>query len=368
MINGERVRQAREIAGLTQAELAKLADIDQSYISFLEKGQRDASEEVVHRIAMHTKFPLSFFKQESGPEFPLGSLLFRRRQSLTSRDRDRIRQVARLTFEIAGKMLRRFQQIELRLPRSNEEPRVAARLARAALGLSPDSPVSQLISKLEKNGVFVLAVPFHIDEHDAFSVWADTDPRVPIIILSSEKPGDRQRRTVAHELGHLVLHRATTGDVATIEDQADAFASEFLLPEEAMRREIPDPLTLSALAELKSRWGTSMQSIVMRAHELQMITTNQQKYLFQQMSMKGWRKKEPVPIPSEKPRLLAQLAESIYGNPIDHAKFASDVGVPSRLIKTIIAAHATRSEVSTSSAQTSEVVSIFEHRRSRKSR
>jgi Zn-dependent peptidase ImmA (M78 family) len=132
----------------------------------------------------------------------------------------------------------------------------------------------------------------------------------------------------------------------------------------------PDPLTLSALAEMKSRWGTSMQSIVMRAHELQMITTNQQKYLFQQMSAKGWRKSEPVPIPAEKPRLLAKLAESIYGNPIDYTKLSSEVGVPSRLIKTIVAAHATRSEVPAKQQAplTNEVVSIFEHRRSKKSR
>jgi IrrE N-terminal-like domain len=49
----------------------------------------------------------------------------------------------------------------------------------------------------------------------------------PLVLLDALHPGDRQRYTLAHELGHLVMHRSPT---PTMESEATEFASAFLMP------------------------------------------------------------------------------------------------------------------------------------------
>jgi Zn-dependent peptidase ImmA (M78 family)/transcriptional regulator with XRE-family HTH domain len=350
IINGDRVRQAREIKGLTQTELAERVGVSQPTIAYIERtiSQQlfDPSKEIIEAIALQTGFPLQFFYQEdSGPEFPLGSLLYRKRSALASLDKHRFRQLARLVYEIAEKMAKHLNTIPLKIPRIvNEDPITAARLARAELGLSPDTPVRNLLNQIEKNGVFIFALPYSIDEHDAFSVWADTEPRHPVIILSSDKPGDRQRFTVAHEFAHIVMHHSFPQGLKKVEDEANQFAAEFLMPEESMRREILPPVTLTTLAELKPRWGVSIRALIKRASDLEIITERQARYLHQQIISLGWHKKEPVNlhIPAEKPRLFKKMAEVLYGVPINYEKVASYANAPVKLIKEIMDVHADR--------------------------
>ena len=295
-------------------------------------------------LPLQHRFPASFFRLPSAPEFPLGSLLFRRRDSLASDERDQLRQVARLAYEIFDQMASRFKAIDARIPRlSGEYPREAAGLARAAMGLSPDTPITNLINRLERNGVFVLLLPLTGKRADGFSVWADTDPRRPVIVLTGGWPGDRQRFSVAHELGHLVLHQTPNGTPSGMDAEAEEFASEFLLPSEALRQDLSgSAVTLTLLAQLKSKWGASMQAIARQAQALGIITEGQRKYIEKQMGLRGWIREEPVKLDPEKPRLFRKMAESIYGIPTDSLRVAALASAPPKLIDEILDAHASR--------------------------
>jgi Zn-dependent peptidase ImmA (M78 family)/DNA-binding XRE family transcriptional regulator len=346
MINGDRIRQAREIKALTQGELAERCGTSQSHVALFEQNLRTPSDETLELIAVATGFPIPFFKRESAPDLPLGSLLYRKRKTMSSRDRDQVRQLARLVFELIEDLASRFKRIELRLPRmAGATPEDAARITRAELGMSPESPATNLSRRLERNGIVVLPIHLEIDEHDAFSVWADTEPRTPVIVTTAGRPGDRQRWSMAHELGHLVLHQAFTLTPSAIEDEADVFAGEFLLPEDAMRKDLSAPLTLTALADLKSRWGVSMQALVMRAFNLDIVTDGQRRYLFRQFVAKGWMRDEPVLIPSEKPRLLRKLAESAYGQSVDARTISARIDAPWHLIGPALDACATSTDL-----------------------
>ena len=345
-ISGDRIRQAREIQGITQSELAAAVEVDQSTVARWERGLLSPSDEQIASIAFATKFPIAFFRRDSGPEFPFGSLMNRARKSLLSQDRDRLRQVGRLTFELASSLAEKFAPIQIHIPQADPgDPRKAAQLTRNAFGLSPDTPLTNIINRLERSGIFVFGIPDEIDEHDAYSLWADTEPRKPVIIVSAGKPGDRLRFNVAHELGHLVMHRNLDGTLAEREDQADLFASELLLPEQAMRVELGPPLTLTRFAEVKAKWGVSIQATINCAWQLEIITDRQRKYLFMQLSSLGWRKDEPVAIPLERPRLLRKMAESVYGVPVDYAKLSQLVGAPVRLVQQIVEQHSTREQL-----------------------
>ena len=91
-----------------------------------------------------------------------------------------------------------------------------------------------------------------------------------MIVVAETAAGDRRRFSVAHELGHLVLHQFPQGAPRVLEQQADAFAEAFLLPEAAMREALVPPITLTTLADLKTRWGVSLQALIRRALTLEL--------------------------------------------------------------------------------------------------
>ncbi len=376
MINGDRVRQAREIKGWTQAQLAERIEVSQSTIAHIESDSQQLlimpSEKVIEAIALQTGFPLRFFYQKSAPEFPLGSLLFRNRRSvLKKEDKNKFHQLGRLVYEIADKMSQDLSFPEMRVPRvENETPQVAARIARAKLGASPDTPIKNLLNRLEKNGVFIFTLPYDVEAQDAYSLWADNEPnRRPVIILCGIKSGDRQRFSVSHEFGHLVMHYSFPQGLKQVEKEADEFAAEFLMPEEAMKREIIPPVTLTTLANLKVRWGVSISALALRARDLEIISQRQWRYLHKQKRDKGWERKEPenLHINAEKPRAFKKMVEVLHGFPVSASKVASYNNSPVRIVDEILTAHADKPELprkeTTIPLQSNKVVSILDRRK-----
>ncbi|MCK9568599.1 XRE family transcriptional regulator [Candidatus Pacearchaeota archaeon] len=348
MINGDRVRQAREFRGLTQIELAKKIGVHQSEIVQIELGRITPGDEILQKITFQVGFPPAFFKQPTSVEFPLGSLLYRARAAITKKERSRVYQYSRIFYEVVSHLERNTRsKIQNRLPRIDDIPEDAAIQTRSAFGLSPDTPINNLVSTIEKNGVLVIALPTDINKIDAFSVWVGDEPKRPIIILTNGfAPGDRLRFSMAYELGHLVLHQAMNGDIKKVEKEANNFASEFLLPKEAMLKELDRPVNMNNIIDMKKRWRVSIQAIMMRARELEVITQRQYKYLIYQLNKYDWRTKEPIEIPIEKPRLVGQVAELKYGTPIDYRKIATHTNLPVQLIRDTIEAHAIKSTIS----------------------
>lgn len=346
MINGKRVRQARELRGWTQATLADFANVTQGAIAQIESGYSQPSEDLMTTIALRSGFPLAFFRQDSPTSFPPGSLLFRARKTMSAAQRSQAHQYARVVYEGIDMMRQRVNPIKVRLPMRAEEPEESARLTREALDLTPDRPIRHVVNAAEKAGVLVLALPVDLEKRDAFSSWVGEDAETPVIVLSGNAPGDRLRFSVAHELGHLVMHRSWRRGASEVEleEQANLFASEFLMPEQSIRHELVPPITLAGLAKLKPRWGVSIQALIRRAYALEIITQRQYKYLFQKLSARGWRTQEPdeLAVRVERPRAARQMAELLYGNPIDFKKLAEDVNLTEQFVKDVLDAHASK--------------------------
>lgn len=322
-VYGLRIRQARELNGITQTELANRIGVKQAAISELEKDEFEPSEELLKGIARETGFLPIFFTREPVVEFPQGSLGFRAKRSITAREETKAYQYAKIMYEQTKRMIINATWIPpLKLPMMiGEKPYLAAKITRANLAISPDVPIQNLVELLEKNGVFILTLPTIFPKLDAFSVWAALDQERPIIVVSSSKPMDRMRFSISHELGHLVLHQPPHNVVHVVEKQADEYASELLLPEEAMHIELIPPVSLTSVARMKLRWGVSMQAIIYRARTLKIINDRQFKYLFSQLSAHGWRMREPanLDVKLETPQLVRRLIEFVYKNPEDYA-------------------------------------------------
>lgn len=347
MIYGERFKQIRELNRWTQAELAAKLNTPQSFIAKIEGDRAHPPPAFVEGFCVLSGFPPEFFGREPELDFPAGSLLFRSHSVMTKTDAIEMYRYAQIEFGVMRDMLRkkRFKPFALTLPTNvGDDSREAAELTRNSLGIGPYVPIRHLTSVLEKAGVLMLALPKPFPHREAFSLWAGYDRQRPVIVLSGGASGDRLRLSIAHELGHLVMHKPVANPVREIEKQAYRFAAEFLLPEAAMRQELVPPLTLDSFVSLKTRWGVSIQALIVHARDLEIITDRKYTYLFQQLSRRGWRNREPrmFDVPLEKPRAVRQVAEMIYGTPIRYKKLAEDVSMPEPLVRMIIEAHATK--------------------------
>src|ERR1700730_13741978 len=76
-INGKRVRQARELRGMTQVALADALGIDQTMIAHIERGTKQPASELLEALSVELGLPIPLFRRMDAPEFPTGSLLFR---------------------------------------------------------------------------------------------------------------------------------------------------------------------------------------------------------------------------------------------------------------------------------------------------
>lgn len=350
-VNGERVKQARELIGLTQSELARKVGITQAMVAHVEGGFKQPSDDVLEAIAHAAQLPVSYFKRGAVPELPAGSLLFRAKAAGSRKKIRRSYRHAQITLEIAQELSKKVRTIPIRLPSRASSPEDAAVSTRRVLGLGASEPIPHLIRAVEKAGAIVLVLPK--DEiTDAFAVWVGG---LPVLAYAENAAGDRVRFTVAHELGHLVMH--TLPGSGDLERQAHQFAGELLLPKAAICRDFDRlGVSLSSVAQLKLRWGVSMQALIRRAKDVDHITERQYHYLMQQLSAKGWRTAEPsnLAIPVERPRLLRKMAELVYGDPIDYVLMGKEFSLKVEFLATLMNRYAESAR--TKSAEVGKVI------------
>jgi Zn-dependent peptidase ImmA (M78 family)/transcriptional regulator with XRE-family HTH domain len=348
---GERVRHARSYHGLTQSELADRIGVAQSTISKIEQG-REPAPDVVEKVAIATGFDHSFFERGPLPDLPEGSLQFRKLSSATVRDSDAFRAVVRQTVEVVDQIL--ADAPKLRIPEVRVEPvlptlplvgqrdvdlsvdvdELAAR-ARTWLGVGRNDPIPNVVRAVERAGVVVLGTSHEVAGHSGGSFWPDYPVGRPLICFTRGQPGDRQRFTVAHELGHLALHQLRTPQSQSVaEREANDFAGALLLPLAAAEA-LPRPVTLKVLAAAKAKWGISMSAIVQRCLRLGIIDAERGRSLHIQLSSRGWKKNEPVHVATEEPTLLRRMIELASGG-LRYRQIAATVGLPPVAIRDMV--------------------------------
>lgn len=208
-----------------------------------------------------------------------------------------------------------------------------ATMVRARMGVPP-GPVENLVDTIEACGGIVIDRDFEIDNLDALCRWVPGLPK--LFFLNGAKPGDRMRLTLAHELGHTVLHFNRDADQAVAEDQAQRFAAAFLLPASEIRRDFGVQLDIAKLSALKRKWRVSMQALAYRAHQLGCIDRTRYTSIFQQLSRLGWRKTEPVEVQRESPRAFKRLLRAHIDMGYTHLQLAELLFVSSERLRELI--------------------------------
>ena len=191
--------------------------------------------------------------------------------------------------------------------------------ARARMDVSP-GPVDNLVERIEACGGIVIDHDLNIDNVDALCRWVPGLPK--LFFLNGARPGDRTRLTLAHELGHTVMHFNRDVDPDLAEEQARRFSAAFMLPESEVRRDFGIKLDIPRLIALKRKWRVSMQALAYRAHQIGCIDKTRYTSIFQQLSRQGWRKTEPGSFESESPRAFKRLLRAHLDAGYSHDRLA----------------------------------------------
>ncbi len=173
------------------------------------------------------------------------------------------------------------------------------------LGLDP---ILDLIDIFEENGIRV----FEIDnrEYPKFDGLSAHINNIPVIVIGNQWPGDRQRFTLAHEFGHLVLSLSITSNKDE-EKYCNRFAGAFLLPQKSIisilgeHRNNIEPRELSLL---KQEFGISMLGVLHRAGDTGIISNSLYRKLRSEFNQLGWQKWEPGgQYPQEKKHIFEKM-------------------------------------------------------------
>ena len=343
MFYGERVRQVREMHRITQQALVEMVPtLTQSRLSRIESDLAEPDSETIALLSATLGVTGEFFSRPPIPGLAAHSPQLRARSRLTQREKTSALQWARLINEAYQRLKQTAKPLPVRLePADQSTPQAAARALRTRLGFGANEPLPYLLLAVERLGVTILGIPQSTDALDAFCAWQH---QTPVIGVLGNVPGDRLRFSVAHELGHLILHRDKKPGLQ-FEREADEFAAELLTPLDAVRHSMPSKITLSSLTMLKTQWGVSIKALIRRARELEAIDQEKAISLYKQISARGWNKAEPGYVPREKPRALRKLIEISYGPGVSVERLASDAGWSHELTLQILNEHATPEEL-----------------------
>lgn len=336
-MSGSRLALARKLRGMNQTELAKAVDVTPRAISKYEKGGEGLSPTKLAEIAAVLKFEPSFFDGPNVEPPQEAAVSFRARSKMSAKKRDQA--IAASAF---GIVLSDWMDNEFVLPTptipdySGYEPEDAARALRTEWGLG-EGPITDLIAILESHGVRVFSVTGASQEIDAYSFWDESRNR-PFVFLTTSKSGERRRMDAAHELGHLVLHRKVELDgkeTREVERQADEFGSAFLMPSRGFRSTVSPSISLSEVMRVKEKWRVSAFAVVVRAHNLNLLSDWQYHNLCVSMGKRGMHTKEPngiVPERSQVADKVLDLAREDYGSVL---AVANATGIPYQLIMSL---------------------------------
>ncbi|MEU5774908.1 XRE family transcriptional regulator [Streptomyces venezuelae] len=278
-----RLTQARRLAEKTKKDVANALGVTPAAVGQYETGVSRPRPDLIPRLAETLCVPATFFLV-GRPANRLDASMahFRSLRSTPKSQRERALAFAEQVWELTYALERRIQLPLVNLPgfaggevhpgaELPTDPAAAARELRRRWGMG-DGPVTHLVRRMESHGIVVVMPPASDPSAATVDAFSTRSAR-PLVVLTANRADDvyRHRFTAAHELGHLVLHGDATGD-SRQEKEADAFAAEFLTPQDSILPLLPKRMDLARLAELRQVWGVSIHSLVYRCRELGLIS------------------------------------------------------------------------------------------------
>lgn len=336
LFNGSRLALALDSKGMTNTALAEKMGVNRSTVSrwIKESGNPPKYESIVEMSQLFGFNTDWFFiadkKEPESVEF------FRSNVATAKKARNVAKSKLFFVSEITDTLSEFIEFPPLNLPKSltktewedlisnteeiqNQTIIELANQCRTLWGLD-NSPIDSLINLAEGNGIIVINVELGYDKMDGVSAWYNGRPYV--YIASDKNVAVRSRFDLAHEIGHLIMHKHVPIEeynkkdmYKSIERQAHFFANELLYPTEIAKKELQKP-SLNRFIELKKKWKLSIQAILRKTKDIGIIDDEQYLKFYKAISYRKWRTQEPLDdsISVEQPKLFSKVVEILLSD------------------------------------------------------
>ncbi|MBS1594115.1 MAG: ImmA/IrrE family metallo-endopeptidase [Bacteroidetes bacterium] len=327
VFRGEKLKSARIMAGMSLQDLADAmpGKVSKQAIYKFESGNLIPNSITTGYLAGILNVPECFFER---PQYAqLGLIEFRNVHSKVSAKEHAMIREQSLDFVSRYIELEQLLQFEDKFENPIKDIAIAdlADIETTVYKLRSQwrlgsGPLSGIIELLEKHGIKILEIEAGdgFDGLQTFEVYTDT----PVLVLNKShfKSNDRKRFTVLHELGHLLLP-LDQYPLKVRERFCNAFAGTMLLPGEDLIREFGgkrNNLSFEELGAVKQNYGISMQAILYRLRESELITETYFKQFMFMINQFNYKIVEPYPYHGDEKatrfnQLLSRgLAEKVF--------------------------------------------------------
>lgn len=320
--------------------LANMVDgLSQSNLSNYERGRGVLSSGIKERIMNTLDFPLSFLDKQI--ENRVESQHYRKRTSDASEAQKKMvdRKIALFAYlydwmaDFVELPPFAFKCVDLDDGASASD--VASQVRRQfKLGMEP---VRDICNLLEANGVSVYFWDCGFDWFDGVSLI--TDNGHPFVIVNRNKPNDRIRFSLAHELGHILMHEDLSffvNEARNKEQEAYDFASELLMPTAYIRDSLVG-LNLKYLCQMKRYWKVSMAALLYKAYKMGCIDAGRYKYFRTELSRNHWSRNEPIDVDIDEPMVIRSIT-SLLSNELGLSTedISERSSIPTDIVKEMI--------------------------------
>lgn len=307
-INPKMLILAREARGLSQVELATKIKSSQVNITRWELGSVGINEEAFKKVQKVLQFPKNFFVQTTEIYPPM---FYRKRDKVSAKQLNMIDAYCNIYRLNVNLLLKATGHETTNIPVLNMGKKIDPKdyaIELRKIWKVNKGPVDSMTELLERNRFLMGTFNFGTERVDGQTILLNN--KHPLILTNKVSLGDRQRFTIAFELGHIIMQAHDKISFGTSAGHnANLFAAEFLMPEKDILQDFGGTITLELLAELKKKWKVSMQALLYRASDLTLLTDNQKRYILSQFNQLKIRRREPpeLDVPREIPILLRDL-------------------------------------------------------------
>lgn len=303
--NGNRLKTARLYREMTIEDLADEINVSKQTISLYENNRVSFPFEKLLKLASVLKFPSEYFLQDD--DFSINSRSIYFRSLLRTKKKERISQKIKMEhlakiYDIMSEYLD-FPALNLPEPKEYNSPEEAAMEIRSFWKLG-EEPIKDLVFLFEKNGILFTQFETTSNDIDAFSHQVEVNGKSIVLVArsSNKQSAARLNFDLAHELGHILLHdwsddqeNISKEEFRKKEDEANAFASSFLLPKNSFTAAVSNHASdLEFYVVLKKFWFVSIAAMIHRSKDLGLINLNQYQYMIRKMQIKKWWGNEPL--------------------------------------------------------------------------
>lgn len=319
---GLNLKKVRLLKNLSLKQAGELLNMSAPAIMKYEKGQIIPNSEKIIQFAKAYNVKTKDILKVT-PQVEMKFTNFRKRKSLTGQ---KLELLKKLILEKVANYLEvldleqinsSFKNLKKYAVNNLTDAEEAASKFRQDYNLSLNQPLSDLINILENIGIIIISLENTNNLFSGFDGLSEIVQNVPVIVyLENNTDGARQRFTIAHELGHLILNIKEDLDCEKV---VNRFASSLLMPSLSIYNEFGKSrqnISNYELMAFKMEYKVSMYAIIYRLKELNVISDYLLKKINIYFNKNGYRQCEPNPLEPEKSYQYKKLVHKLEVNGI----------------------------------------------------